>query len=132
MQDSLSLIINMLSIFKGKYIYNMEQDICHQINNVNKNNTKEKLLLDSIGELLNNNNADNIMKTMTTISDINKTLYNYKQEIEHTNKILNDKSIKEDGVYDIDEDCLLSISNKGSNIQNLLLLILIMKICIIK
>ena len=64
---------------------------------------------------------------MTNISAVNfmmpKTTPKKNNIIKINNINIKDSSVKEDGVYDIDESCLFGVKNKGDN-NNILNIIL--------
>ena len=75
----------------------------------------------------NHKNIDNVIDLVTNISALNYILPNKNTEnIIKVNNIEYDPSVKEDGVYDIDENCLLSTNNAFNIPSNLIILIFIL------
>lgn len=126
-KEAFSLVTNM---FKSKYIDKLEDELKVNINNVKNNPTKEITLLNAIKPFMKENkqkNLDDIVDMMTSISAISYMLpkQNDEPNIIKINSITKqDSSVKEDGVYDIDESCMFNTNNKPSFNNNFIYIIL--------
>lgn len=129
-KEALGLVSNM---FKNKYIDKIDMQFKQNVDYVKNNPTREIVLLDAIKPFINienHKNIDNIINAFTNFSAINNILSNNYNTVQ-INKISKDPSIKEDGVYDIDENCLTYASSSDKN-QNLNLGILLFVILFLK
>lgn len=124
MKEAFSLVSN---LFKTKYIDKIQLELKNNIDNIKTNPTREIVLLNAIKPFImenNHKNIDNVIDLVTSLSALSSMLpKKYNQNIVTVNNI--DPSVKEDGVYDIDENCLFSI-NKSINIPNNLILLIIL------
>jgi len=119
------------SMFKQKYISKLENELKIQKQIHQKNPTKEIQLIQAVKPFIDqkrHKEIDSITDTLiniTTLMDIQKdfTKNNEKQEenkhqVKAMDTVLterNDPSIKKDGIYDIDESCLLTKQSSGRN-----------------
>lgn len=131
MKEAFSLVTN---LFKTKYIDKINLELKNNIDNIKNNPPKEIVLLNAIKPFMleeNHKNIDNAINLVTNISALNYMIpKTFDTNIENNNVIkvnsLNaDPSVKEDGVYDIDENCMFSINN-SFNSNNLLLIVFIL------
>lgn len=121
-------------MFKQKYIAKLENELKIQKQNHQKNPTKEIQLIQAVKPFINQNRhkeIDSITDTLiniTTLMDIQKDFIknNEKEkenpaQIKAMNTILteeSDPSIKKDGIYDIDETCLLTKQSSNKNVSS--------------
>ena len=126
-KEAFNLVKN---LFKTKYIDKIQLELKNNINYIKNNPPKEIILLNAIKPFTlenNHKNIDNIIDLVTNISALNYILPNKNTEnIIKVNNIEYDPSVKEDGVYDIDENCLLSTNNAFNIPSNLIILIFIL------
>ncbi len=126
-KEAFNLVKN---LFKTKYIDKIQLELKNNINYVKNNPPKEIILLNAIKPFTlenNHKNIDNVIDLVTNISALNYILPNKNTEnIIKVNNIEYDPSVKEDGVYDIDENCLFSINNTLNIPNNLIILIFIL------
>lgn len=138
------------TMFKEKYLDKIKNEFEKKLEHIDKNPTKEITLLRAIKPFFNeeNNNIDNTINIFKNFSAINliknetnfNSNLNIEEKIEHKNLSKNedlvfinslgekDPSVKEDGVYDIDENCMFGIeckNNMGFNPIIILLFILL-------
>ena len=72
----------------------------------------------------NHKNIDNAINIVTNISALNYIIpKNVQNNVIKVNTLNSDPSVKEDGVYDIDENCLFSINNNFNMSNNLIILV---------
>ena len=130
MKEAFELITN---LFKEKYFNKLEFEITQHINSIKNNPSNEIKLLNAFKPFLNNNtnkNIENIINTLTNLNAFNtlKTkIYstkNLKTINYSTLNIQKDPSIKEDGVYDIDESCLI-LNQNFFNVENFNILLIL-------
>lgn len=118
------------NLFKTKYLDKIQLELKNNINYIKNNPPKEIILLNAIKPFTlenNHKNIDNVIDLVTNISALNYILPNKNTEnIIKVNNIEYDPSVKEDGVYDIDENCLFSTNNTFSIPSNLIILIFIL------
>ncbi len=118
------------NLFKTKYLDKIQSELKNNINYIKNNPPKEIILLNAIKPFTlenNHKNIDNIIDLVTNISALNYILPNKNTEnIIKVNNIEYDPSVKEDGVYDIDENCLFSTNNAFNIPSNLIILIFIL------
>ncbi len=126
-KEAMFLVSNM---FREKYVDKLQNELVTNVNNIKANPTKEINLLRAIKPFVNEDNKKNledIIDMMTNISAVNfmmpKTTPKKNNIIKINNINIKDSSVKEDGVYDIDESCLFGVKNKGDN-NNILNIIL--------
>lgn len=124
MKEALGLVTN---LFKTKYIDKIDCELKTNIKNIQNNPTKEIVLLNALkpfAEKDSHKNIDNIINLVTNITAfknlIPKQQPKFEQNIIKANNLDIDPSVKEDGVYDIDENCLFYVNN-SSNKQNSLI-----------
>ena len=124
-KEAFALVSN---LFKTKYIDKINEELKNNIDNIKNNPPKEIVLLNAIKPFIvekNHKNIDNAINMVTNISALNymipKNLNN--NNIIKVNSINTDPSVKEDGVYDIDENCLFSVNNRFNMPNNLILLV---------
>ena len=126
-KEAFNLVKN---LFKTKYLDKIQLELKNNINYVKNNPPKEIILLNAIKPFTlenNHKNIDNVIDLVTNISALNYILPNKNTEnIIKVNNVEYDPSVKEDGVYDIDENCLFSINNIFSIPNNLIILIFIL------
>ncbi|MCI8804347.1 MAG: hypothetical protein HFE59_00350 [Clostridiales bacterium] len=119
------------TMFKQKYISKLENELKIQKQIHQKNPTKEIQLIQAVKPFINSERhkeIDSITDTLiniTTLMDIQKDfIKNNEKEKDEEPRIKamdtiltekNDPSIKKDGIYDIDESCLLTKQSSGKN-----------------
>ena len=135
------------TMFKEKYLDKISNEFQKKLQHIDKNPTKEINLLNAIKPFFNEenhiniDNTINIMKNFSAISllkddsDLNKIEKNeHKKILKNDNVVFinsvsqKDPSVKEDGVYDIDENCLFGISSSKNSQFNFILLFFILLI----
>ncbi len=137
------------SMFRQKYIEKLERELKKQKQTHRKNPTKEIQLIQAVKPFINKerhkeiDNITDILINMTTLMDIQKDFIenekkineeeSKKEEILVASALENggvDPSIKEDGIYDIDETCLLSMqkAKKPANYNIFMYALLVMLI----
>lgn len=127
----------MTDFFRNKYIASFENELKAQTEAVTQNPSKEIRLISLLKEFMPENEhggIDRIINTMTTASAISKIksnmpLFGFKNNAEKNN-IVNaayaDPSVKDDGVYDIDESCKIGAQKGTSSVDMSFALILIL------
>lgn len=131
-KEAFNLVSN---LFKTKYIDKINEELKNNINNIKNNPPKEIVLLNAIKPFIieeNHKNIDNAINIVTNISALNymipKNINN--NNVVKVNSISIDPSVKEDGVYDIDENCMFSV-NDSLNMPNKFILLIFMLLFII-
>lgn len=129
MKEAFSLVTN---LFKTKYIDKINLEFKNNVDNFKNNPPKEVILLNAIKPFMleeSHKNIDNIINIVTNVSALNYMMPKNPEKIENNiitvNTLNIDPSVKEDGVYDIDENCMFSINN-NFNSNNLLLLVFVL------
>lgn len=120
-QQAFTLVSDM---FKKKYIDKIDEEFKNRLKKIEKAPPKEIVLLNAIKPFLEKSthkNIDNTINMLRTFSAINSFKDNFNEEkkveiasnnVFFSNSIKNtDPSVKEDGVYDIDENCIFGIKN---------------------
>ncbi len=124
MKEAFGLVAN---LFKTKYIDKINLELKNNIDNLKNNPPKEVILLNAIKPFMleeNHKNIDNAINIVTSLSAINHMMpKKIEDNVIKVNSLELDPSVKEDGVYDIDENCLFSISNNINMSNNLLILV---------
>ncbi len=119
------------TMFKQKYISKLENELKIHKQIHQKNPTKEIQLIQAVKPFINQERHKTIdsitdaLINITTLMDIQKDFIKNsekqkedKPQIKAMDTILterNDPSIKKDGIYDIDESCLLTKQSSGRN-----------------
>ncbi len=123
-KEAFGLVTN---LFKTKYIDKINLELKNNIDNIKSNPPKEVVLLNAIKPFIleeNHKNIDNAINIVTNISALSYMIpKNVQNNIIKVNTINSDPSVKEDGVYDIDENCLFSINNNFNMSNNLIVLV---------
>lgn len=123
-KEAFGLVTN---LFKTKYIDKINLELKNNIDNIKSNPPKEVVLLNAIKPFIleeNHKNIDNAINIVTNISALNYMLpKNVQNNVIKVNTLNSDPSVKEDGVYDIDENCLFSINNNFNMSNNLIVLV---------
>lgn len=123
-KEAFGLVTN---LFKTKYIDKINLELKNNIDNIKSNPPKEVVLLNAIKPFIleeNHKNIDNAINIMTNISALNYMIpKNVQNNVIKVNTLNSDPSVKEDGVYDIDENCLFSINNNFNMSNNLIILV---------
>lgn len=123
-KEAFGLVTN---LFKTKYIDKINLELKNNIDNIKSNPPKEVVLLNAIKPFIleeNHKNIDNAINIVTNISALNYMIpKNVQNNIIKVNTLNSDPSVKEDGVYDIDENCLFSINNNFNMSNNLIILV---------
>ncbi len=128
-KEAFGLVTN---LFKTKYIDKLNKELKDATNNIKNNPTKEIVLLNAIKPFMleqNHKNIDNVINLITNMSALNNIMpKNIKQENSQNVIKINslDPSIKEDGVYDIDESCLSHTNNSSYTSNSLIFFIFIL------
>lgn len=133
-KEAVSLVAD---LFKKKYINKIEMEIQNEIKNIEKTPPKEVTLLNALKPFFNedlHNNIDNTINLITKFSAVNSfknimpksSPINDKKTITINSLSESDPSVKEDGVYDIDQNCLLSMNSNKNSSSSFLTLILVM------
>lgn len=137
-QQAFTLVSDM---FKKKYIDKIDEEFKNRLKEIEKTPPKEIVLLNAIKPFLeksNHKNIDNTINMLRTFSAINSFKNNFDEEkkveiasnnVFFANSVKNtDPSVKEDGVYDIDENCIFGIKNTGLKSFEPMLLIMLFAI----
>lgn len=123
-KEAFGLVTN---LFKTKYIDKINLELKNNIDNIKSNPPKEVVLLNAIKPFIleeNHKNIDNAINIVTNISALNYMIpKNVQNNVIKVNTLNSDPSVKEDGVYDIDENCLFSINNNFNMSNNLIILV---------
>ncbi|MFR4987047.1 MAG: hypothetical protein ACLUCH_06585 [Lachnospirales bacterium] len=123
-KEAFGLVTN---LFKTKYIDKINLELKNNIDNIKSNPPKEVVLLNAIKPFIleeNHKNIDNAINIVTNISALNYMIpKNVQNNVIKVNTLNSDPSVKEDGVYDIDENCLFSINNNFNMSNNLIVLV---------
>lgn len=123
-KEAFGLVTN---LFKTKYIDKINLELKNNIDNIKSNPPKEVVLLNAIKPFIleeNHKNIDNAINIVTNISALNYIIpKNVQNNVIKVNTLNSDPSVKEDGVYDIDENCLFSINNNFNMSNNLIILV---------
>ena len=123
-KEAFGLVTN---LFKTKYIDKINLELKNKIDNIKSNPPKEVVLLNAIKPFIleeNHKNIDNAINIVTNISALNYMIpKNVQNNVIKVNTLNSDPSVKEDGVYDIDENCLFSINNNFNMSNNLIVLV---------
>ena len=120
--------------FKHKYLTPIEQDIRCCSQNCASEPTKEITLLKACKPFTNNKgNIDNMINIINTVRTFNRICDSYNQNIlpqtcerEVSTQTIKDSAIHNDGIYEIDKDCGVSINNKETSDNNMLLILLLL------
>lgn len=133
--NAISLVSNM---FKEKYMDKIMNEFQKTLNHIEENPTKEINLLNAIKPFLSNceniENTINMLKNFSAINLLKNNEYQKKQQDLNSDNVVfinnikeKDSSVKEDGVYDIDENCLFGVENfKYERFNPLILILFIM------
>ncbi|WP_250278964.1 hypothetical protein [[Clostridium] colinum] len=130
-KEAFNLVTN---LFKTKYIDKINLELKNNVDNIKNNPTKEINLLNAIKPFVikeNHKNIDNAINLITNISALNSMIprnieKNINNEVIKVNSLNIDPSVKEDGVYDIDENCLFFVNNSFNISNNLIIIVLIL------
>lgn len=135
-QEAIELIKNM---FHEKYIYKLEKELKRRREVIQKNPSKEIKLISALKPFVEETKHTeidkiiNLMINADTLSTIQKSFVKESNRItaqsaafERESGEKKDPSIKEDGIYDIDENCLMSMQNSTNTRNNMLPLFLIL------
>lgn len=136
-QQAFNLVTDM---FRKKYIDKIDEELKVRINKIEQNPPKEIVLLNAIKQFLDKSKHKDIDNTITmlrnfsAINSLKESLNQTKNinvasnNVVYANNFELDSSIKEDGVYDIDENCIFGISNKNTFAinQNFLMLFILL------
>ncbi|WP_317367606.1 hypothetical protein [uncultured Tyzzerella sp.] len=126
-KEAFGLITN---LFKTKYIDKINLELKNNIDNLKKNPSKEIALLNAIKPFIleeNHKNIDNAINIVTNVSALSYMIpKNIQNNVVKVNTLDVDPSVKEDGVYDIDENCLFSINNSFNMSNNVVFLVIIL------
>lgn len=127
-QKDMNQAINLVSdMFKRKYIDKIDKELKNKLQEIEKIPPKEIILLNAIKPFLQKSyhkNIDNTIDVFKTFSILNsfKNNFDNKNDVKNIEVIANnvffansikntDPSVKDDGVYDIDESCIFGINN---------------------
>ena len=132
-QEAANLVKNM---FQEKYIYKLEKELNRRREIIQKNPSKEIKLINALKPFIEEKSREdvdkiiNLMINADTLSAIQKSFLNENSMITAQSAInpsqKKDPSIKEDGIYDIDESCLTSIQTSAGKSNNIFPLMLIL------
>lgn len=132
MQEAVSLITDM---FRKKYINKLEQEIRTHQQRVKKEPPKEVVLLNAIKPFTEKNNHSSIdmlinaFEAYSAVLSIKNELpqkleYKSLSKTDKTNPI-SDPSIKRDGIYDVDNDCIASAEKNDGDFSGIFLILLL-------
>lgn len=138
LQSDLSEAMEMVnSMFKKKYIDKLQNVVQSHHIKAQKNPSKEIQLMYAIKPFLDKNKHTDIDKLINTMITLNAVKGMQDELSVHSNKDIKiasiieeqkDKSIQEDGIYDIDESCITSkqsnVNSSQPNMANLMLLLI--------
>lgn len=128
-RDMTEAIEMITSLFKKKYINRLQEAIQAQHIQTKKNPTKEIQLLHALKPFMDKSMHSqidkmiNTMMTFNTIKTIQKDIYIQQGNYISTQSNKNfasekDESIKADGIYDVDENCLSLKSSKPNTFNS--------------
>lgn len=130
MKEAIDLVAN---LFKTKYIDKIDCELKTNIKDVQNNPPKEIVLLNALkpfAEKEKHQNIDNIINLATNIAAfknlIPKQQPKTQQNVVKASNLDVDPSVKEDGVYDIDENCLYYVNNNTNNQSGIMLFIFLL------
>lgn len=120
--------------FKHKYLTPIEQDIRCCSQNCASEPTKEITLLKACKPFTNDKgNIDNMINIINTVRTFNRICDGYNQNIvpqscdrEVSTQTIKDSAIHNDGIYEIDKDCGVSINSKETPDNNIFLILLVL------
>lgn len=143
-QNDINQAFNLVTdMFKKKYINKIDEELKLRIDKIDKNPPKEIVLLNAIKLFLDKSNHQdidntiNVAKNFFAIASLKENLNKNKESLIKdipNNMILAssvqslniDDSVKDDGVYDIDESCIFGINNKTLFNNNILIILIIL------
>lgn len=144
LQNDISEAIGLVSnMFREKYINKLQSAVQKKHIEIQKNPSKEIKLMYALKPFLNESshhdidNVINAMLSLNTIMTIQNELSSRsiikQNSVVSTQSIPEDPSIKSDGIYDVDENCLIanqsgvSLNNNGMNVILLFLMFMLIK-----
>lgn len=130
MKEAIDLVAN---LFKTKYIDKIDCELKTNIKDVQNNPTKEIVLLNALKPFTQkekHQNIDNIINLATNIAAfknlIPKQQLSIQQNVVKASNLDIDPSVKEDGVYDIDENCLYYVNNNNNSQSGIILIMFLL------
>ncbi len=143
-KDLNNAFLHISNMFKDKYINKIDAEVKNILKDIQNNPSKEINLLNAIKPFLkedshvNIDNTINFLQKVYLINNISQNInQNTVQKEDNKQEDLvcisavekaEDSSIKEDGVYDIDENCIFGLNNIMQNNTFLLLILFIILI----
>lgn len=127
------IINSVQTAFKEKYIDKINNVVKNQYDTVLANPTKEMRFMSVIKEFMPNENHEHIDRIINAYSMIN-TLKNLKSTLNSNNlpmakmdsgvcaHSINAESIHDDGIYEIDQKCMLQIDSKKADLLSMLMM----------
>lgn len=133
-QDATNLVLDM---FRKKYVTKIEDEMKKSVEFFKDNPPKEVSLLNAVKPFLKSNNNKSINNIVNLFTNVYATKNIMPSKTDAMQNIISassfnmekDPSVKSDGVYDIDENCLFNISSLATNCgsgNSLILIIILM------